>query len=145
PTDIEVEFTGQYYRTACTFTATSSLTGGGTVTITSIQTAVADQTDVEKAVSVGVMRTDGADVSSSLQNTIHNELDALREINFIVSVHSPERTSVDVTLVGVALPGHSAATVQADVLGALSEFLNPANAGRPPGVEADQWTSMGTV
>jgi hypothetical protein len=124
PADITIEHTGAFRNSTRSVTRTSSLTGGGAMTVTTPQTGITDQTDVERAVAVGIMDfTTGGDIPDWLLSTIQTELEDLREVNFIVSLLKPVRPQIDVAFVGVARPGKNASLVQANAVLAVQEYL----------------------
>jgi hypothetical protein len=93
---------------------------------------------------VGVAMVDsatGANVSGAVKTAVTNELNAMREVNFIISVVDPTRTTVDVTFTGVSQQGADAASVEVAAENAISDFLSSANWGR---TQANPW-SQNTV
>lgn len=73
----------------------------------------------------------GANLASPVKATIDAALQALREVNFVVTVNDPTRTTVDITAAAKALPGYLPADVKASAESALQAYFDPANYGIP--------------
>lgn len=101
--------------------------------------------DNEKMVTIAMVDLAGADVSVAIKGEVDAQLQAQRELNFIVWVVDPQRTDVDVTAGGKVVPGYDPATVSAAATDAVTSFLQPANWGQPPSIEADRWIYTPTV
>lgn len=96
----------------------------------------AEETPIEKCVTVACVDTTGAPCSSGVRAEVDTALQAAREVNFKYFVVKPHYTKIDVTCTVFAWPGLNPATVKAEVLAALEAFLSPARwaaeaAGRP--------------
>lgn len=78
-----------------------------------------------------------------------DELDALlqaqRETNFNVYVEDPVYWAIPVTTTVKALPGYDTAYVQAAVTAQLTNYLSPANWGKPNVAEEVQWVNRKVV
>lgn len=105
-----------------------------------------DTDDNERMIAIAIIEdSTGDDLSAPLKSTIDSELQAMREVNFVVNMIDPTRTDVDVTFAGVAHPGFDAASVEAAAEAAVTEFLQPYNYGRPVGLEERPWVNMPVV
>lgn len=143
PADVRIEFGGSFNQSAVTVSRTSSLTGGGTLTVVTDQAAAVDQSTVERAVALIIVDADtGLAPPDTLLATIQDELEALRELNFVISVSTPEVVHVDVTFVGVALPGYNPSDVLTNANGAITRYLSPTNSGADPALNTDDWTPV---
>jgi hypothetical protein len=146
PADVLIEFGGTFNQTAVTVSRTSSLTGGGTLTIVTDRSALADLSSEPRAVTLVVVDADtGVSPGVPLINTIKDELESLREINFIISVITPEITRVDVTFAGVVLAGYDPDDVLTNANSAVTRFLAPTNSGADPASNVDVWTPVKTI
>jgi hypothetical protein len=73
----------------------------------------------------------GANVTAPIKGAVDVALQAQREVNFIVTVNDPTRTTVDVTFAGKCLAGYVPADVEAAAEAAVTDYLQPQNYGRP--------------
>ena len=103
----------------------------------------------ERMVHVVVVDEDGAALGSGVKNEVDADLEARREVNFLVTVGDPTSNAIDVTVAGVALPGFDVTAVEAAVEGALADYLDPANWGRvtegDPGTGSGDWLNVDKV
>ena len=99
--------------------------------------------DVERAVTVVVTGEDGAPPSLGLMRAVYNDLDARREVNFLIYVIAPGEagvyTGVDVRADVHVLPGYDWATVVDNIEASLGEWLNPASWGVDVGALSSPW------
>jgi hypothetical protein len=86
----------------------------------------------ERMVAVATMDSSGANVSSAVKAAVDADLQARRELNFVVNVIDFSRTEVDVTYTVKMTPGSDPAVVISGVNAALSAYLNPAAWGTLP-------------
>lgn len=94
----------------------------------------------ERMVSVAViMRDTGVVVSAPIKTAIQTTLDSMRETNFVVSVIDPTQTNFDVTFTIKILPDYDSATVLADAIANVQDYLSPITSGLPPGQEGSGW------
>jgi diphthamide synthase (EF-2-diphthine--ammonia ligase) len=95
----------------------------------------------ERTVTVVVRdATTGLAVSSGIKTIIKNELQALREVNFVVNVMDPTGPNViKVTYVGVSTPGRDPVEVKANADAALASYLSSAFWGIEPSGEQSFW------
>lgn len=149
PATVTVEFTGalkESNRTQMTV-GTNSLTGGGgagSLLITTSQGGVAPITNAERALTIAMLNAStGADLDPTLKALIDSELQALRELNFIVNIINPTRFTAQATFVGTAKPGSVPASVEVAAEAALAAFFDPATWGTD--TEAGEWINKTTI
>jgi hypothetical protein len=106
-----------------------------------------DTWDNERTVSVVVRDVEtGASLSGPVKTAIDENLQADREVNFIVNVLDPDGpTSIDITLVGKSVSGYDPATVEDLVTEALDGFLATSNWGFDPFQETRVWVNATKV
>lgn len=111
--------------------ALTNLTGGTdpTITITTDREGVAPSTNNEKMVTVFPVDAAGLPVSAAVKAAVDAELQAVREVNFIIHVYDPTYTAVQVNFTAVAETGADPVVVQANVHAALRAHLDPARWG----------------
>ncbi len=98
----------------------------------------------ERMITVAMVQNGtGADVPAPTQTIVNTQLQDLREVNFIVNFINPTRSTVDVTVVGHAIPGIDPLVTEADVESALASLLDPNNWGRGTGF--NEWMQQTTV
>jgi hypothetical protein len=131
PTDMTVTHKGRFVYTSRTMSATSSLTGGGSVSVTTATAAVAANTATENAVAVAAIDQTGIGVTGDIKTELDEYLQSLRQQNFVVSVVDPSYTTIDVTFTVVKLPGSEAADVDTRAEGAVTSYFDSANWGIP--------------
>lgn len=83
--------------------------------------------DIERAVAVTAIDSNGQPVAQSVANEIIAKLEALREINFMVSYIPATYQDLYVTYVVIADPNANPAAVSAAVDAAVTSYLSPAN------------------
>lgn len=83
-------------------------------------------TGQERAVAVVVHGPGGVPCSTAVKDAVAADLQARREVNFIVSVIDPTFTTIDVTATATANKGYATGEVQAAAVAALQEYLSPA-------------------
>jgi phage-related baseplate assembly protein len=125
-------------------TASSSLTGGSSpaVTVPTTQGGSAALTNQERAITVAVADEDGLTVSGSIKQAVGAYLEALREVNFVVSVIDPTYTAVNVTATLKAKAGADPATVDATATAVLEDYLSPATWSWRPTVRYNELISL---
>lgn len=84
----------------------------------------------ERMIAIAAVDTAGEAVSAGIKTAIKDYLEARREVNFVVNTIDPTYTTVNVSATVTVLPGFDVATVLTVAVGALNEFLDPANFGR---------------
>lgn len=97
----------------------------------------------ERTVTVAViMRDTGVAVSAPIKTAIQTELDAEREVNFVVNVIDPTQTNFDVTFTIKILPDYDSAQTVADAIANVQSYLSPITSGLPPGQEGSGWVKQ---
>jgi len=123
---------------------TVTMSANATATATGLTVVLGDRTDAERAVAVAAVDASGVGVSPTIKAQLDADLQAKREVNFVVSVIDPTDTEIDVTYVAVASTGADSVTVKAAIDAALAAFLSPADWGggsdSPP-----VWTNVTVV
>lgn len=100
----------------------------------------------ERMVTVAVIdNVTGANVSAGVKTAIDTDLQAKREVTFIVNVIDPTRTSVDVTAVVKAVTGVLPTDAVANAAADLATFLSSANWGRTAGSDEVAWNQVPVV
>jgi hypothetical protein len=95
----------------------------------------------ERMVAIAMINDEtGENAPTLIKNAVDSELQALREVNFVVNVIDPTRTTIDVTVIGVALPGYDVSIVDAAVEGAIQAFLSDINWGSF--TESGEWINQ---
>jgi hypothetical protein len=101
--------------------------------------------DTEKQTSVAVHDAAGAACSAPVKAQVASELASRREINYSFDVIDPTYNTVDVRFHVVVEPGFSQATVDANVIAAIQDFLSPAKWGQSPPGDASSWVNRRTL
>lgn len=100
----------------------------------------------ERYVGLVLLDEAGEDVSSGVKTTVQAELDAMREINFVVYIGAPTYTNIFVTCTVRCYVGFVPADVDAAVTEAITEYLKPYNWGRAQyGEPGNTWINSATV
>jgi hypothetical protein len=89
-------------------------------------------TNVPRCVTVVVAGDDGNPVSATAKSNVDALLQSLREVNFLVFVIDPTYTNIAVTFTFTVYATYDAPTVEAAAEAAVTDYLSPANFGRPP-------------
>lgn len=98
-------------------------------------------TNVPRCVTVVVAGDDGTPVPT-VRASVDALLQSLREVNFLVFVVDPTYTTINVTFTFTTYPGYDWPTVEAAAEQAVTDYLSPANFGRPPyGDDPGVWIS----
>jgi hypothetical protein len=85
----------------------------------------------ERMVTVALVDPQGEPVGAPLLAAAEALLEAKREINFVVNAINPTYTEIDATAAVKVYPNFDPATVEANVVAALTAYLDPANWGKP--------------
>jgi hypothetical protein len=85
-----------------------------------------------RCVTVAVAGADGLACSSSVKADVLADLQAAREVNFLVFVVDATYTLIDVAFQVKVYPGYDPTAVASAVIAALEAWLSPANWGAPP-------------
>lgn len=105
-------------------------------------------TGVDRSVTVFVIDENGLPLGTGAKAELLADLQALREVNFLVYVEDPQYTFIDVTFTGKAQAGYDPASVEAAAEAAVASYLDPKNWGRPQwttGTEPDDWLQAPVV
>lgn len=113
-----------------------SVPAGGNGSITTVQRG-GEQAVRERAITVVVVGPDGATVARSTRRTVEEALEAVRELNWEISVIDPTLNDVDVDFMAVARPTYDPLVVQSAAIEALRAYLSPARWGLGEGLGED--------
>lgn len=97
----------------------------------------------ERYVGIAAVDELGQPVSAPIKAQLQATLDAQREINFVVNVFDPTITSIAVTFNVKCLQGYTAATVQANAVQRIQDYLSSANWGKDP-AQSESFTQSQT-
>lgn len=97
-----------------------------------------------RTVAVAAIDAAGNAVSGAIATAIQTDLQARREVNFIVNTLTPNQVIIDVTYDIHLLPGYDSATVIASVNAAIANYLNPATWGATTSNALD-WLNTTTI
>lgn len=101
-------------------------------------------TDNERMVTVTMVdAATAANVPPTLLTFVDDELQATREINFIINVVNPDRTPIDVEFAVVLYPGADPVGTLADAVAAVTDYF--VNWGQPANQENVAWISRPVV
>jgi hypothetical protein len=92
----------------------------------------ASVTGVPRCVTVAVADEDGESIGKPARQEVADELDALREVNFLVYVIDPTYTTITVDFTAKAYPDYDPQTVIDAAVVAVEDYLDPATFGQPP-------------
>jgi uncharacterized phage protein gp47/JayE len=98
-----------------------------------------------RMVAMAVIDESGAAVSAPVKAAVAADLEARREINFVVNVIDPTFTLIDVTYQVKALVGFDLAQLVTDINTALQGYLSAASWGVPTNGDPHDWTNTTTV
>lgn len=82
----------------------------------------------------------GQPVSAGVRAELTADLQAQREVNFLVPVGQPTYTAVAVAFTATAWPGYDAIAVRDAAIAAVSAYLSPSSWGQPPYGDERDWT-----
>lgn len=88
-----------------------------------------DTHDNERMVTVAVVDEDGAALDVAVRDDVAADLDARREVNFVVHVIDPTYTTVNVTFTVVVDDGWDTTDVETRTVEVVTAYLDPANWG----------------
>lgn len=88
------------------------------------------QMPVERAIAVAVVDEEGGAPPPAVRRAVRRTLEALREVNWSVSVIDPEYTDITVQFRAVAWPGYEPEPVRLAAIDAVTAHLSPKNWGR---------------
>jgi len=104
----------------------------------------------QRMVGIAAVDQNGTAISAGIKANLQNYLQSMREVNFVVNVFDPTTTQIDVTFNVKCLVGYTTATVQANAVARVQNYLNPANWGKDPTITdvtaaAQSWVETNTV
>jgi hypothetical protein len=132
PNGVQVTFRGQYAGSNVgQLTAdTALLTGTPNMVITTVTQGAAAQTGQERMVAIALVDENGEAVSNVIKQEVDADLEAKREVNFIVNIMDPNYNYFDVTTTVKAWGGVETADLDTRVTAAITDYLSPKNWGR---------------
>lgn len=93
----------------------------------------ADQTtNNERMVAVAGVDEAGNNLSGTIKTEIDNLLESNREVNFVVNVIDPTKTTIHVTFTGKAALGFAPQEIEDSAIDAVQNYLNPGTWGSQP-------------
>lgn len=98
-----------------------------------------------RMVAVALVDALGNPVSSAAKAAVQADLQARREINFIVNAIDPTYTNIDITFNVSVLPTYDPNAVVSAIKTALSSYLNPATWGAGTSTSAVDWINTPTI
>jgi hypothetical protein len=107
--------------------------------------AVAATFNNARTITVAIMDASGNPVASGIKTQLDADLQAQREVNFVVYVVDGNYSTVDVQFTAVAWPGWDTTDVNARIVAAITAFLDPTAWGRPPYGDFPRWYQTTTV
>jgi hypothetical protein len=96
-------------------------------------------TDYDRTVSIASIDTNGDPVSVGIKANVVAYLESEREVNFNVYAIDPTYTTISFVYVGVCRPDADPAVVEAAIDAMLTDYVSPANWGRPSFGDAREW------
>jgi hypothetical protein len=91
-----------------------------------------DTSGHERTIALAGVDELGNDLDGAHKADLAALIAANREATFVVNIMDANRTSIDVDFDAIAVLGFDAATVQANAIAAIENYLNPANWGHDP-------------
>lgn len=101
----------------------------------------------ERMVTVALSDANTGDpVSAAVKTYVDDQLQNLREVNFVENVIDPTYTTVDVTAQIIVRDGYVEADALADAIDAVTSSLQPYNAGRDPDTSStSDWNQIAAI
>jgi hypothetical protein len=127
-----VEHRGAFVYTGRTFTITSSVTGGGTMTVTTDTAAVTPDPAAAGVVSVAGQGLDGLALSPATKLAVDVLLQANREWGFVVNVVDFDYHALDATFTFTTDKNYDPTDVEARAEQAVRDFADPTTFAAPP-------------
>lgn len=103
------------------------------------------ETGNQKMVSVAMVDSSGAAVSTPVKNAYDTYIQALREANFLVFEIDPVFTTVNIAFTATTYPGYDAADAIDRAEVAIQAYLSPAAWGIGPNDTDQTWTNLTIV
>jgi hypothetical protein len=85
----------------------------------------------EKMIAIAALDTSGTPIDAPTKAAVQAQLEAVREVNFVVNMIDPTFTDLTIDTTVRAYEGFSAAQIIANVQAAVGLFLNPLQFGQP--------------
>lgn len=101
-------------------------------------------TNNERMVAVAVVDEAGANVSAGTKAAVDALLQSYREVNFVVHVMDPTRTTVNVSTTFKPLAGYEIPALEDAVEAAIADFLDPGKFGGGD-LDPPEWRTTATV
>jgi uncharacterized phage protein gp47/JayE len=98
-----------------------------------------------RTITIAMMDEAGNPVSAPVKAAVDADLQARREVNFLIYEIDPTTSLIDVTYVIHIATTYEASDVIARVNSALSAYLNPATWGSPPDGDPRDWSNITTI
>jgi hypothetical protein len=100
----------------------------------------------EKMIAIAALDTDGNPIDAPTKDAVKAQLEAVREVNFVVNMIDPTFTALVIDVTVRAYEGFSAAQIIENVQAAVNLFLNPLQFGQPDYGDAPvEWLRDDTV
>jgi hypothetical protein len=127
-----IEHRGAYAFTTRAFSVTSSVTGGGAVSVTTDTAAVTPDPAQAGVVTVAGQLEDGTALPGVTKAAVDAILQANREWGFVVNVVDFDYHNLDATFTFTSFANFDPADVEARAEQAIKDFANPATFAAPP-------------
>lgn len=131
-----IEFRGAYDGVnVAQMTSNAAGLSGGAASVTHATTRAGigvSSFNNERMVAIAGIDDSGANISSGKKSEVDTLLQANREVNFIVNVMDPSRTTIAVDFTFKIITGYNAASVEAAAEAAVTDYLSPSKWGRDP-------------
>lgn len=88
-----------------------------------------------REVTVAVTDADGEALSSDVKDEIEAYYSEHRQVNTVYNVVDPQYSNIAVTFTAVSLPGYENAALEDLIISSVSQWLSPANWGKPANME----------
>lgn len=102
-------------------------------------------TNNERMVAVVAVDDEGLALAPAINATVASNLEAMREVNFVVNVVGPSYTPITVVWSGVASPNYSTSDVLTAANAALTTYLSPATWAGSGNASLPSWDSSQTT
>lgn len=127
-----IEHRGAFAYTTRAFSVTSSVTGGGAVSVTTDTAAVTPNPAQAGVVTVAGQLEDGTALSTNTKAAVDALLQSNREWGFVVNVVDLDYHNLDATFTFTSFPNYDRTDVEARAEQAIKDYANPAAFAAPP-------------
>jgi hypothetical protein len=93
-----------------------------------------------RTIAISGIDVNGNNLDGTVKANITAAIQANREVNFVVNLMDPKRTTVAVTFTALAVVGYDPVQAQSDAIAAVQNYLSPAAWGRDPRYQDNQQT-----